>query len=271
MNATLREASAASHSGLCGHNRHALLYFFLAGGGNCSCRSCFIGLLRGRRYGKRDWQKCALVRSGCHVIQLCRTRGLYRVQQHVRAWRRVSGGEGSYGWDAWPSSPSQLCSLTTFLPAPSVRFLPDSTWLALCKTLSARLGHPVTCSRSIAFAALFGMQITLYFWWKNIQGIHESSKKALWIMQITTVMVVILIGWCLFTLSRTGFHLPPAPLPVNMKLNSDFFGWLSGSWFSSSDIRRPAGWVWSLRSGDEWRGIAGPGKSGDPITQAEKS
>ena len=29
-----------------------------------------------------------------------------------------------------------------------------------------------------------------YFWWKNIQGIHESSQKALQIMVITTVMVV---------------------------------------------------------------------------------
>jgi hypothetical protein len=50
-------------------------------------------------------------------------------------------------------------------------------------------------------------------------------------MQVTTVMVVLLIAWCLFTLSRTGFHLPPAPLPRNMPLGHDFFGWLSGSWF----------------------------------------
>jgi hypothetical protein len=36
--------------------------------------------------------------------------------------------------------------------------------------------------------------VTLYFWRKNIIGIHESSEKALRIMQITTVMVVILIA-----------------------------------------------------------------------------
>jgi amino acid transporter len=97
--------------------------------------------------------------------------------------------------------------------------------------LSARLGHPVHVPMN-TFAAAFGVVVTMYFWWKNIQGIHESSQKALWIMQITTVMVVVLIGWCLFTLSRTGFHLPPSPVPANMKLNGDFFGWLSGSWFS---------------------------------------
>ena len=40
------------------------------------------------------------------------------------------------------------------------------------------------------FAAGFGVLVTIYFWWSNIKGIHESSGKALRIMQITTVMVV---------------------------------------------------------------------------------
>jgi amino acid transporter len=101
----------------------------------------------------------------------------------------------------------------------------------LVQDLSVRFGHPVHVPMN-AFAAAFGVAVTLYFWWKNIQGIHESSEKALRIMQVTTVMVMLLIGWCLFTLSRTGFHLPPAPLPANMPLGHDFFGWLSSSWFS---------------------------------------
>ena len=67
--------------------------------------------------------------------------------------------------------------------------------------VSARIGHPIHVPMN-AFAAVFGVVVTVYFWWKNIQGIHESSQKALRIMQITTVMVVILIGWCLFTLSK---------------------------------------------------------------------
>src|SRR5690242_21557561 len=37
------------------------------------------------------------------------------------------------------------------------------------------------------FAALFAAVVTFYFWRKNIIGIHESSEKALRIMQITTV------------------------------------------------------------------------------------
>jgi amino acid transporter len=46
--------------------------------------------------------------------------------------------------------------------------------------------------------------ITLYFFRQNILGIHESSEKALWIMKITTVMAVLMILWCGFTLLRVG-------------------------------------------------------------------
>src|SRR5437016_9558956 len=50
------------------------------------------------------------------------------------------------------------------------------------------------------FAVFFGIVVTLYFWWSNIKGLHESSSKALRIMQITTVMVVTFLVWCLLTL-----------------------------------------------------------------------
>src|ERR1700749_1936612 len=43
------------------------------------------------------------------------------------------------------------------------------------------------------FSAAFAVLVTIYFWWKNTQGIHESSTKAMQIMKITSVMVVILI------------------------------------------------------------------------------
>ena len=41
------------------------------------------------------------------------------------------------------------------------------------------------------FAVFFAILVTLYFWWYNIKGLHESSGKALRIMQITTVMALI--------------------------------------------------------------------------------
>src|SRR5678809_399649 len=40
------------------------------------------------------------------------------------------------------------------------------------------------------FAAFCAAVAVIYFWRKNIIGIHESSEKALRIMQVTTVMVV---------------------------------------------------------------------------------
>src|SRR6202047_3840683 len=59
--------------------------------------------------------------------------------------------------------------------------------------------------------------VTIYFWWENTKGVHESSGKALRIMQITTVMVGILLIWCPITLLITkGWHLPPAPKPSNL-------------------------------------------------------
>ncbi|HXP68410.1 MAG TPA: APC family permease, partial [Candidatus Dormibacteraeota bacterium] len=78
-----------------------------------------------------------------------------------------------------------------------------------------------------ATAAAVAIAITLYFWWENIKGVPESSGKALRIMQLTTVMVVILIGWCVYTLyARPDWHLPPWPHPWNMKLDKGSLGWL---------------------------------------------
>src|SRR5436309_8032214 len=60
-------------------------------------------------------------------------------------------------------------------------------------------------------AAFFAILVTIYFWWENIKGIPESSEKALRIMYVTTVMVVVMIVWCCYTLWVKGGHLPPWP------------------------------------------------------------
>jgi len=78
-------------------------------------------------------------------------------------------------------------------------------------------------------ATIFAMAATLYFWWQNTKGIHESSEKALWIMQLTTVMVIALVSWCCYTLWMRGGHLPPAPVPRNIILDQHSLGWLYGS------------------------------------------
>src|ERR1700726_382902 len=89
--------------------------------------------------------------------------------------------------------------------------------------------HLTTTLSANATAGAFAIAVTLYFWWENIKGIPESSEKALWIMQLTTVMVVVLIGWCFYTLLVRGGHLPPAPVPRNILLTKYSLGWLYGS------------------------------------------
>lgn len=80
-----------------------------------------------------------------------------------------------------------------------------------------------------AGAAAIAIAVTIYFWRKNLKGIHESSDKALRIMQITTVMVVTMIAWSLLTLLLRGARMPPAPVPENLTFSPDALGWLSGT------------------------------------------
>jgi amino acid transporter len=89
-------------------------------------------------------------------------------------------------------------------------------------------GHLRIVLNANAAAATFAILVTIYFWWENIKGIPESSEKALWIMQLTTVMVVMLIGWCGYTLLVRGGHLPPAPVAKNIIMDKHSLGWLYG-------------------------------------------
>src|SRR5213594_1616148 len=92
------------------------------------------------------------------------------------------------------------------------------------------LGHPWTPSVDTVnhLAAVIAALVTIYFWWRNTRGIHESSEDALRIMYVTTAMVVILIGWCAFTiLTRpSAQRLPPSPAAHNLVFNSDAVGWM---------------------------------------------
>jgi amino acid transporter len=78
-------------------------------------------------------------------------------------------------------------------------------------------------------AAFFAMLITVFFWWENIKGIEESSEKALRIMHVWTVMVVIMVVWCGYTLATRGARLPPLPWVENLTYSEDALGWLRDS------------------------------------------
>jgi amino acid transporter len=91
-------------------------------------------------------------------------------------------------------------------------------------------GHPWTPTKATVnlLAAGIAVLITLYFWWRNMRGIHESSNDALKIMYITTVMVVLLIVWSGFTIltEPDKQRLPVAPVPRHLSFNRDAVGWL---------------------------------------------
>src|SRR5215467_10531178 len=78
-------------------------------------------------------------------------------------------------------------------------------------------------------AAFFAILVTIYFWWENTKGIPESSEKALRIMYVTTVMVVLMIGWCIYTISVRGAHLPPLPHLSNLVYSNDALGFLKNT------------------------------------------
>jgi amino acid transporter len=78
-------------------------------------------------------------------------------------------------------------------------------------------------------SAFFAAAVTIYYWWQNIKGIEESSEKAMRVMQITTVMVVILLTWGVYSVAVRGAHLPPPPTPAHLKFSDEAQGFLKGS------------------------------------------
>lgn len=82
-------------------------------------------------------------------------------------------------------------------------------------------------------SVIIALAIVFYFWRLNIIGIHESSERALRIMQVTTIMVILIVLWCVATLIIHPAHLPPAPIPQNLnfgeatvEFGKDPLGWL---------------------------------------------
>ncbi len=88
---------------------------------------------------------------------------------------------------------------------------------------------PLSAGAIDIIAICFAVIVTIYFWWENTKGIPESSEKALHIMKLVTVMVVILITWCVYTIVLRHSPLPPFPYPRNLHLTASSLGWLAHS------------------------------------------
>ena len=60
-----------------------------------------------------------------------------------------------------------------------------------------------------AFAVIFALIVTGYFWRENIRGVEESADNNLKIISFVAVVAVLLMGWSGYTLFQRGFTLPP--------------------------------------------------------------
>src|SRR5438128_20983 len=89
------------------------------------------------------------------------------------------------------------------------------------------LSGPLAPGTISFIAASFAIAVTLYFWWQNTKGVAESSEKALQIMKLVTVMVVMLIVWCGYTIPVRHSGLPPCPHPLNLMFIPSALGWLA--------------------------------------------
>ncbi|OAI50234.1 hypothetical protein AYO44_17980 [Planctomycetaceae bacterium SCGC AG-212-F19] len=102
-------------------------------------------------------------------------------------------------------------------------------------------------------AVVLAVSVTLYFFWQNIKGIHESSDKALKIMIITTIMGAIILGWCGVTLVVQGPANSQIPMTPNLEPKLDpstnemvdpigFLGRLLPETWQNT-LRHPPGWL----------------------------
>ncbi len=123
-------------------------------------------------------------------------------------------------------------------------------------------------------SVIIAIGITAYFWRANLIGVHESSGKALRIMQLTTVMGVVILLWSGITL-LTSHHPPltvPQLHPVFTQTSLDPGKEPSSGWLEHvPGILGGAGHPDRVRpqpAGHERRGVAGPGEPRDRGPQA---
>jgi amino acid transporter len=102
--------------------------------------------------------------------------------------------------------------------------------VGLVASTATYFGHPWNPSAEVVNLAAAGIAslVTVYFWWRNTKGIHESSDDALKIMYVTTIMVVMLVAWSGLTILRRpeAQRLPPAPVVRNLVFTDDAVGWM---------------------------------------------
>ena len=133
-------------------------------------------------------------------------------------------------------------------------------------------GHHVAPQLPMDFtSAAFAAIVTVYYWWQNLKGIEESSDKALEVMKITTVMVVILLTWGIYSAFHLGAKLPPWPTPSTAALQQRCprLSEVHQSARNAGFVRHHHG-LRSFRSGHERRRNPGAGQSRDRASQTQE-
>jgi amino acid transporter/nucleotide-binding universal stress UspA family protein len=104
-------------------------------------------------------------------------------------------------------------------------------------------------------SVVIAVLVTLYFFRQNLLGIHESSEKALKIVQATTVMAVIILAWGFGTLAYRllSGHGTVNPVPWEARLVPradpttgdliDPLGFMAG-WPVAERLHDLSGWDW---------------------------
>src|SRR5262249_8203690 len=99
---------------------------------------------------------------------------------------------------------------------------------------------------------------TLYFFRQNLRGIHESSDKALKIMIITTVMAVIMLGWCALTLGVQG-PANEVPLTPNLEPKNKYSVGADPVTGKFEEKEDPLGFISNTSTGEQLRNLGNEG------------
>ncbi len=105
-----------------------------------------------------------------------------------------------------------------------------------------------------AGSVLIATAVTVYFFRQNIIGIHESSDKALKIMVITTVMGVLMLTWCVLTLTVNGVAHSKDGTPNTVSITPDFVPKLNPNTKENED---PTGFLKHTSAAQKLRDLSG--------------
>jgi amino acid transporter/nucleotide-binding universal stress UspA family protein len=103
-------------------------------------------------------------------------------------------------------------------------------------------------------SVLIATAATVYFFRKNLIGIHESSENALKIVIITTVMGVLMLSWCGVTLAVQGPAKSKDGTPNTVSRTPDFMPKLNPN---TKEMEDPTGFLKHTSIGQQLRDLAG--------------